>query len=505
MATSSFATTFNSKNCKKKIPSDVGFDGFKCGIASLRMQTGTLMKEFVLFSGFSVWTSIVRCLISHRPNHENLKHSLLNRYKKRTEVVLRYTQMRRWPDIVVVGGIVLLLLNTYNLQVHQIIIKHIQYNNDGGVMALSDQRESGSRGFLRPSESFGACMMMKEDNVLLYEWIAYHYIMMPLRYLVIGSDIGNRQDPRDVLRRWDGTGLRYWVINGTDFANRHGEIKARRENDHTAHHHQFLDRQRAFVTTCAEHMKRQNMSWIMYTDSDEFVVINRFESDDSVLHNKTLESNETIVRYRMRQTLSQWEPKEHTVLDAIRLLGNKVEELGSCVVMPRLRFGALENQTCGPESEGVNTIAKEHFRFPELSTLRYKIHGGKENFEANKYGKVLVDLSRLSNEEVTQWPKNVHRPFKKHCPKPIVWYREALFTLNHYTASWERYSARHDLRRTCKAWREMAFYSAGNSCEQNIHRWFPRFTKRFGTKKARFLLGVETQNTGGVDPCLPQA
>ena len=48
---------------------------------------------------------------------------------------------------------------------------------------------------LAPQDQVAVCMMMKEDNELLYEWIAYHFEMLPLRYLLIGSDFNNQQNP----------------------------------------------------------------------------------------------------------------------------------------------------------------------------------------------------------------------------------------------------------------------------------------------------------------------
>lgn len=399
--------------------------------------------------------------------------------------------MRQWQlGLVLVGGLIAGIANL--ARIHQDQVGRL------GTIKVDDfptdvPGDAGSQQNLSPSDSFGACLMMKEDNSLLYEWIAYHYTIMPLRYLVIGSDEGNREDPRTVLQRWNGTGLKYWVLEASEFVGRHG-LKNRGPNDPDEHHHAFLYRQRGFITTCAELMKEQNMSWVLYTDSDEFVVINRFggEDDTQEFHQRSRPDNETSTTlYNMRKSLSEWKQQDFTVLEALRRLEKDVQEPDTCVLMPRLRFGALENVTCEGESTAVADMARHDYHYSHMSTLRYKIHAGTMNFPANKFGKVMVDLSRLTGDQVREWPKNIHRPFKPACPRPVVWYAEAVFALNHYTASWERYSSRHDLRRTCQAWMKMAYFQEGNSCHQRIHEWFPRFVKQMGKRRAQYLLGVD--------------
>ena len=387
-----------------------------------------------------------------------------------------------------------------------------------GQQQQQEQQQQQQQSFpLLPSDSFGACMMMKEDNELLYEWIAYHFEMMPLRYLVIGSDEGSMQDPRDVLGLWNGTGLQYWVLPASDFAGRHEPSTKEKEADPTWHHHQFLWRQRSFITTCAEFLQQRGVGWTMWTDSDEFLVLNRPTDQEekvwapklaAIVNNNNNNNNTSLdvttdnsnstesptntidnatLRFAMRKALPDWDDKDHTVLGAIQKLQMNVP----CISMPRVRFGALENLTCGDESEQVNDYARKRFDYAEMSTLRYKMHGGLSNFKANGFGKVLLDLSKVPQEVVaTITPRNVHRPYVDYCRRAVVPCDEAIFTLNHYTASWERYSSRLDERRSCEAWTKMAFYTAGNGCHQRIHQWFPRFVERFGVEKAQQLLGM---------------
>jgi hypothetical protein len=371
-------------------------------------------------------------------------------------------------------------------------IRHVLTLNDDAIVIIDHPQQNAVLTFspksLPPASSFGACIMMKEDNDLLYEWIAYHYLMLPLRYLVVGSDEGNTHNPLDVLQRWNGTGLNYWVLNSTDFVGRHGPSRRDKKNDPHFHHHQFIHRQRGFVTTCAEFLEEKGIHWMTLIDSDEFIVLNRFNNDDTVDDYHTIQAQNTT--YKMRQLLSSPEAERYTALDVIHKIEQDIQPIDPCTLMPRLRFGALEGISC-TDASNVNELAKRDYNHAAMSTLRYKQHAGKNTFSANKFGKVMVDLSQIPNVSA-EVPKNIHRPFKNECPYPVTWFQDALFSINHYTASWERYSHRQDERRNCENWIELAFHDHGDSCEQRIHTWFPRFVEEVGGhERAKYLLGVD--------------
>jgi hypothetical protein len=379
-------------------------------------------------------------------------------------------------------------------------------NDDAKVIIDQPQQNSAPKSSLKslpPASSFGACIMMKEDNDLLYEWIAYHYLMLPLRYLVVGSDEGNIHNPLDVLQRWNGTGLNYWVLNSSDFVGRHGPSRRDKKDDPQFHHHQFVYRQRGFVTTCAEFLKEKGIHWMTMIDSDEFIVFNRFNTDDTVDNYHTMQAQNAT--YKMRNLLSSPETENYTALDVIHKIEQDMQPIDPCTLMPRLRFGALEGVSC-TDSSHVNRLAKRDYNYAAMSTLRYKQHAGKNTFGANKFGKVMVDLSQIPN--LSEAPKNIHRPFKNECPYPVTWFQDALFSVNHYTASWERYSHRQDERRNCENWIEFAFHDQGDSCEQRIHTWFPRFVEQVGGQ-AKYLLGVDAtkqivQSTNENNKCPPK-
>lgn len=101
------------------------------------------------------------------------------------------------------------------------------------------------------NETFGACLMLKEDNDLLYEWLAYHYTVLPLRHVYVASDVGNSQDPSEVLRRWTAakTDLQYWIKNVSDFAHRHGHEYGTADTIQDVHH-EFVHRKSLAAQGC---------------------------------------------------------------------------------------------------------------------------------------------------------------------------------------------------------------------------------------------------------------
>jgi hypothetical protein len=341
---------------------------------------------------------------------------------------------------------------------------------------------------------FGACLLTKQDNDLLYEWLAYHVTVLPVKYVVVGSDLGNTEDPALVLERYRSAGLLdYKVLNASDFSERHGDYQKRNHSDKGEQAgHELVHRQNGFITKCIETLKEQRIGWTIFSDTDEFIVLNRLSEDErnslKTEHGRRSQPISSI-SHHIRRNFPPVE-SDATLLDVIKQIEKSGNPLGLCYTFPRLLFGALENVTC-PNAQSVVDVAKRSFRFESMSTLRFVQHAEKGAFAFNRWAKVIMDVSKLSNETISMPPKNIHRPFFEYCEKPFVNTSDSYFLLNHYVQSWERYSARQDDRRNRKEWENRAHLTSGTSCDQAIHLWFPRFIQRVGTRQAKFLLGVE--------------
>jgi len=465
---------------------------------------------------------------------------------------------------------------------------NMETGREGLVPVTTVPKQSNNGTIANGDWGFGACLLVKQDNDLLYEWLAYHYTVLPLRFVVIGSDVGNTEDPNDVLRLWrrdSGGGtleettmtatvraasveeqLQYWVLNASDFVGVHGlspsplSSPSSRTNWSAANassseselrkqaHNALIHRQKKFVTACLNLLKGQaGVRYVTLIDSDEFLVMNRFlptditeddnekeiqKKDPDGIAGATLEAaltNDTnwttdrsaLYRHRRELYLPPLESNE-TVLDVIRRIesgssdggsGASLKSFPKCYTMPRLLVGALENRSCShEESKAAVDAARRRYRYDSMSTLRFVQHAAIGDFASSKFGKVMIDLSRLDDETLRSKPKNIHRPYVSLCRYPFVNFDEAYFYVQHYLGSWERYRSRSDHRRSRLEFEQRALLDSapvistangvsptGNrtvpgraetmACRQGVYRWFRRFEHLVGPSRAKRLLG----------------
>jgi hypothetical protein len=81
------------------------------------------------------------------------------------------------------------------------------------IMALESEEKRKRRHFgpklltpqppaLADNTTFSACLLIKDDNAILSEWIAYHYHTVNLRHLVVAIDPSSVESPMKILNRW---------------------------------------------------------------------------------------------------------------------------------------------------------------------------------------------------------------------------------------------------------------------------------------------------------------
>ena len=384
-----------------------------------------------------------------------------------------------------------------------------------------------------PKYGFGACLMVKDDNDLLYEWIAYHYTVLSLRYLVIGSDVGSTQNVSSVLSRWNNVNLtsdgqlHYWILPPENFMYRYqqqtrasatlidgmqrfsNEVNRSSVTTDTKqdHHHALIDRQKGFVTVCSEMLKTTGVAWTLYIDSDEFVVWNPMSDEEDQQLNTNIQQRNAMSHrsYAIRKQFTESSTQQSKLnqsmsyYDRIQQLQDQ-NDVSECYTMPRLLVGALENRTC-PDRYGVKKVqqqARRQFghRFMHMSTLRYFQHAKKGDFSRSKYGKVMMDLTKIDVATIrTKPPRNIHRPYTQHCMAAGgVYFPNAYFFILHYIGSWERYISRgtNDQRRNRNEWEERAYVDDGtlSACDSTVHHWIVQFVQLVGEDRTKYLLGV---------------
>ena len=83
------------------------------------------------------------------------------------------------------------------------------------LRSLSKLKPKLNASLMHSNESFSACLLVMDENFRLYEWLAYHYHVLKLRYLVITVDPISLLSPEPVLDLFRNE-LNMTIISWTD-------------------------------------------------------------------------------------------------------------------------------------------------------------------------------------------------------------------------------------------------------------------------------------------------
>jgi hypothetical protein len=275
---------------------------------------------------------------------------------------------------------------------------------------------------LGSSKGLSACLFIMDDSIRLMEWLAYHYTIMPLQYLVVGIDPHSKHPERviRVLKRWqqlmDITILeddqvylsevpydkawkrKYWIKPGVmNPLYRYKNSTEYRSQEHKR-------RQNIFTAYCFRQHFQQGRDWVMTLDSDEFLIFNYPGTDEhtnsSNFVKDFVKTNATVIRERQ----DALDIREHlpplsqriTVADVLQQTA-----LERCLRLPALNFTAHEGRLARRDSR--------------LLTMRQTRTGPKEG----RTTKVLLDLSRAQLQYLT-WEKVVVSKVENRSAASIV-------------------------------------------------------------------------------------
>jgi len=404
---------------------------------------------------------------------------------------------------------------------------------------------------IESSKGAAACLIIKDDNPKLIEWLAYHYQVLPLRHLVITSDPSSRTSPTEILDRWRRTisdlTITEWREEDYGYSPFQTEYFVKEENDPRKKAEQrLISRQYAFYGKCATFLKTRNHnSWVFNIDTDEFVVFNSAHNDDPINAEEEAKNFQRMVHYlksdknstlglppamaysrlglykkaKRRRKLTQRKDflHEESVLRIIReslpkigesTILNYVETLSSstsievkqtvtpCIIIPRLWISSVEE-----DSLMANTLHGLDIR--SFDTLRYFRHAERGGFLFNTYGKPMFDLSRVSLDDLL--PVHIHRGPSNVCRNEgafiDVFYTTSLFRIQHYAGSFKSYFRTDDDRRHVERNKFMVASNIDKGALYDIRPWLEAFVKNVGNSKARKLLsGVGTYSNDVYQP-----
>jgi hypothetical protein len=335
-----------------------------------------------------------------------------------------------------------------------------------------------------------------DDNHRLVEWIAYHYFVMKLRYLVILPDPKSRFSPKPVLDRWrDKIEIVEWTDRDYMEAgkfNKSVEFARSNVTDPQVFLKHYLMRQSTFYQKCAGHMQRHNGTWVSFHDVDEFYNLN-----SDIVVNAT---------QRMREPNSVWNflIGIQSLLQSMKDFTNiEVSEhyQGPCVSTYRTSYGSVESLEKESSRDVPSFLDARRFQ-----TLRWRHH---DVHTRAIIGKSLIDVSSLPNVEARGWGDE-DKPFRPHkvipmCPNPR-YHDKAFFRVNHYVGNWEYYSFRKNDGRqggvkNHKKWQRESTVQGGTSGD-DIRPWIGGFVDYFGETKAAWLLegiGLDPNYTATVE------
>ena len=116
----------------------------------------------------------------------------------------------------------------------------------------------------------------------------------------------------------------------------------------------------------------------------------------------------------------------------------------NCHILPRLQFGS--------DQEMNETILSKDipagFRAENFTTLSFFSHGKKGHFDTNKWGKCMLDVSRMDRIGM----RNPHY-MAPNCGGERIGYVEhdkALLRVNHYIGNYQSFFVKNDVHRTKK-------------------------------------------------------
>jgi len=326
-----------------------------------------------------------------------------------------------------------------------------------------------------PTNFFSGCLLTKDDNHKLVEWLAYHHHVLPLQHLVVAVDPKSITSPKKLFNRWRMRGMIIEQWADENFMPPK-ELEWSRSNISTlrtdaGRYHLHKKRQKRFISHCLRHLRNQNRTWTILIDSDEYL---QFNGPFGI--NNT---NVTNVPYRSVQ-------EQGAVLKFLEELDNR-NETQPCVQIPRINFGNTEtvNHTKGIPY-AFNDVA--------LDTIRYQKHGQRDNSMRRKYGqkqqvppKSLIDLSKITIKDIKT--ASPHKAIGI-CSKAKS-QRDSVFRINHYAGSWESFSFRKDARGIEKAsiiYNDKIKDTNDGLTDDNIRPWINGFIDSHGEKESLALL-----------------
>jgi len=342
-----------------------------------------------------------------------------------------------------------------------------------GTETTTTTTTSAIRNGITPTTTMSFCLLMKDDNDILPEWISYHYHLWNLRTLIVAVDPSAVTSPASILNSWkDHFGLHVTLWTDTDYMPidflENGHIEGKAEMPKIAKRagisnvteikriqaHRY--RQREFYRKCIERLSinstatdsssvKFEVSWIGHIDTDEYLTINPW-----------LTSRHGI---ETPQWIHDLQPTVGSMMQVL-----EEHQRPGCFVLPRLLFGSIEDNPTSAIDSSESLIKSNETSMDAMwdrtrfESLRWKYHTNWMDELRNGLPKALLDWRVIKTDEwegrrkqLLKSVDSIHRPLRQEACPPSVRFDQTddvPIAIHHYLGSEERFLSRDDTRRT---------------------------------------------------------
>lgn len=306
--------------------------------------------------------------------------------------------------------------------------------------------------------TFSACLLIKDDNRILPEWLAYHYTVLPLRHLIVAIDPLSATSPQPILEKFQELlGMNITIWEDKDYND--GIYQATPESCVHSKYRAHLHRQVLFYQQCLLEFKRRgNHSWTILIDTDEYATFNHYYPEEDTQETLPKVGTVTIAQYiATQQKLEESWWKKYP-----------------CINSPWLTFGSLESS-----DEQIALQAPNRFNPRSFRTMRFRYH---EDPSTVNLGKSVVDASRYDGRS----PSSCHNVMNEDCyPSSQPKINQVPLRIHHYTGIVEDFLRIGDV-----IFRDENVFKMRNSringtySDDSIRGWLQAFVDMVGEKTA---------------------
>lgn len=339
--------------------------------------------------------------------------------------------------------------------------------------------------------TFAGCLIVKDDNQLLPEWLAYHYTVMPLRHLIIAADPLSYTRVERVVENFRSIGMKIKLVTGNEYWYDGVWSGNKLENFDPKNHTTesrfkiYVHRQSSFYTRCLRTLHRQDFKHVMTLDTDEFFTYNqewKIEPDG----NTSPELNSKVPKHvgKQNETLAHW---IDSGIDPI-FSNLYTDKHHGCIVMPRVLVSPEES----PAGK-TQMYLEDGFNASYYNTILFQTRG-IHKFQGMQLGKPLLNVGKYMWHPV----ENPHQPFKEYCfsygsyeAKPnLPW--EYSILVHHNIGSFESFASLNPLRKKDNFDdRQSGLIEHGTVADDSKAGWLKEFIELVGKEKALELTQLD--------------